>query len=337
MKYNVVRFRIGGNNSGAYFYEKMIEEGLMDHGSGLVSFSTFKPQKKSWHLFRFVTYAIYWLNAHVKLWFTDISVAVISPGSMLILPKRVKVICIIHHYDPTPFKGLRQLYAKMAYWSVKLQRMRIDGVITGAKVWKRFFELQGFKNVKIIYSAFQVDEMLKITKNQNGQMFLNKNSLSPNRYIYIGTYHPAKGQMLTVKKLFNLGFTLVATSSDQNIQFKDEHFKVINASFSEYNHLLKNARLAIAMSTFKEGWCRVLHEAAIHGTPILGSGLGGMRELLQLSSVRPSTFDTLNKDVIEKLAQPKLSDDIQKNFAKFTSEKFKLKWFEVVSKYLNDQ
>ena len=73
--------------------------------------------------------------------------------------------------------------------------------------------------------------------------------------------------------------------------------------------------LAIAMSTFKEGWCRVLHEAAIHGTPILGSGLGGMRELLQLSSVRPSTFNTLNRDVMKKLMEPKLSDDIQKNFA----------------------
>ena len=73
------------------------------------------------------------------------------------------------------------------------------------------------------------------------------------------------------------------------------------------------------MSTFKEGWCRVLHEAAIHGTPILGSGLGGMRELLQLSSVRPSTFNTLNRDVMKKLMEPKLSDDIQKNFAGFTS------------------
>ena len=337
MKYNVVRFRIGGSNSGAYFYEKMIEEALVDHGVRLVSFSTFKPEKKSWHLFRFVTYTAYWLNAHVKLWLTDISVAIISPGCMLLLPKRVKVICIIHHYDPTPFKGLRQLYAKMAYWFVKLQRSRIDCVITGAKVWKRLFEMQGFKNVNIIYSAFQVDKMLSIAKNQEGQMFLDKNNLSPNSYIYIGTYHPAKGQMLTVKKLFKLGFTLVATSTNKNIQIDDEYLKVINASFSEYNHLLKNARLAIAMSTFKEGWCRVLHEAAIHGTPILGSGLGGMRELLELSSVRPSSFDTLNEDVIKKLAQPKLSDEIQKKFAGFTSKKFKADWFEVVSTYLNEQ
>ena len=197
--------------------------------------------------------------------------------------------------------------------------------------------MQGFENVKIIYNAFQVDKMLRQVKNQKGQMFLKKNCLIPNRYIYIGTYHHAKGQMLTVKKLFKLGFTLVATSTDQNIKNNNEHLKLIHASFTEYNYLLKNARLAIAMSTFKEGWCRVLHEAAIHGTPILGSGLGGMRELLQLSSVRPSTFNTLNRDVMKKLMEPKLSDDIQKNFAGFTSKKFKTKWFEVVSKYLNEQ
>ena len=83
MKYNVVRFRIGGSNSGAYFYEKMIEEALVDHGVRLVSFSTFKPEKKFWHLFRFVTYTAYWLNAHVKLWLTDM-VAAMKPGSVVI-------------------------------------------------------------------------------------------------------------------------------------------------------------------------------------------------------------------------------------------------------------
>ena len=43
MKHNVVRFRVGGNNSGAYFYEKMIEDGLLDHGSDMITFSTITP------------------------------------------------------------------------------------------------------------------------------------------------------------------------------------------------------------------------------------------------------------------------------------------------------
>ena len=115
----------------------------------------------------------------------------------------------------------------------------------------------------------------------------------------------------------------MATSTDKNIKTDYHNLKIINASFSEYNHLLKNARLAVAMSTFKEGWCRVLHESAIHGTPILGSGLGGMRELLNISSVRPSSFESLKNDVIEKLSQPKLPDEIIQKFSGYTSEKFK--------------
>ncbi|MDC0096438.1 hypothetical protein OAI58_09150 [Amylibacter sp.] len=336
MKHNVVRFRVGGNNSGAYFYEKMIEDGLLDHGSDLITFSTFTPEKKSWHIFGFITYVAYWLNAHVKLWFTDISVAIISPGCMLILPKRVKVICIIHHYDPTPFHGFRQLYAKTAYCLVKLQRSRVDCVVACASVWKRFFQLQNFKTVAVIHNAFQVNEMLRIVKDQDGQAFLRKHRLSPNQYIYIGTYHPAKGQMRTVENLRDLGFTLVATTTDKNTQTDDDNLKVINASFSEYNHLLKNARLAVAMSTFKEGWCRVLHEAAIHGTPILGSGSGGMRELLNLSSVRPSSFGSLKGDVMERLSQSNLSDDTIRKFSGYTSKKFKREWFELILVHLNE-
>ena len=42
---------------------------------------------------------------------------------------------------------------------------------------EKTFELQGFKNVKIIYNAFQVDEMLKSKKSKRSNVF-KKNSLS---------------------------------------------------------------------------------------------------------------------------------------------------------------
>ena len=74
---------------------------------------------------------------------------------------------------------------------------------------------------------------------------------------------------------------------------KIQGLKIINANYMDYNILLKNAKAVICMSDFKEGWCRVLHEAAIHGTPILGSGLGGMKELMEIGGYLPSTSDTL--------------------------------------------
>ena len=335
-RHNVVRFRIGGNASGASFYENMIEKAITDNNTLFVKFGTFKPEKKSWHLFRIVTYLAFWFHAHAKLWFSDISVAIVSPGCMLFLPKKTKVICIIHHYDPTPFRGLRQLYAKLAYCLVKHQKERIDCVITGAKVWKRFFERQGFKKVLIIQSAFYVDEMLRVVKDGGGKKLLKQHNLATDRYIYLGTFNPSKGQNLTAQEISDLGYTLVATNPRANTKVSCGQVKVISASFAEYNHLLKNARLAIAMSTFKEGWCRVLHEAAIHGTPILGSGLGGMRELLKLSMTRPSSFKSLRGDVIERLSQPKLSDEIIKNFTGFTSEKFKKEWLKVISDYVDE-
>ena len=35
------------------------------------------------------------------------------------------------------------------------------------------------------------------------------------------------------------------------------------------------------MSKIREGWCRVAHEAMLCHTPVVGSGSGGMRELLE--------------------------------------------------------
>ena len=35
------------------------------------------------------------------------------------------------------------------------------------------------------------------------------------------------------------------------------------------------------MSKVEEGWCRVAHEAMLCKTPVIGSGAGGMKELLE--------------------------------------------------------
>ena len=87
---------------------------------------------------------------------------------------------------------------------------------------------------------------------------------------------------------------MIATSPSREIAGNNlKDIQLINVTFEEYNVLLKNAKGTICMSEFKEGWCRVLHEAAIHGTPILGSGLGGMKELLEIGGFAASTNEIL--------------------------------------------
>ena len=63
------------------------------------------------------------------------------------------------------------------------------------------------------------------------------------------------------------------------------------------------------MSEFKEGWCRVLHEAAIHSTPILGSGLGGMNELLEIGGFKPSSSETLYDDFRALMLNKSISNE----------------------------
>ena len=58
---------------------------------------------------------------------------------------------------------------------------------------------------------------------------------------------------------------------------------VVNLSlnYKEYLCLLKASSVVVTMSKFKEGWCLTAHEAMLCKTPVIGSGKGGMRELLE--------------------------------------------------------
>ena len=98
------------------------------------------------------------------------------------------------------------------------------------------------------------------------------------------------------------------------LEIKKEKIKdpeKLNHINEEYNVLLKNAKATICMSEFKEGWCRVLHEAAIHGTPILGSGLGGMKELLEIGGFAASTTEILEEDLKTRTKEDYVSKAIK--------------------------
>ena len=99
--------------------------------------------------------------------------------------------------------------------------------------------------------------------------------------------------------------------------------------------LLKNAKAVICMSELKEGWCRVLHEAAIHSTPILGSGVAGMKELLDIGGFKLSTDDSLRNDLTSIIQKGSLSNDTVKLFRSFTLEKFNIAWQRCVNELLN--
>jgi len=95
--------------------------------------------------------------------------------------------------------------------------------------------------------------------------------------------------------------------------------------------------LVVTMSKFKEGWCRTAHEAMLCKTPVIGSGLGGMKELLEGGKqiVCPD-FNSLREKVEYLLNNPGVRKKIGEdgfNFAKnFTFEKFKKDWIDLIKK-----
>ena len=157
------------------------------------------------------------------------------------------------------------------------------------------------------------------------------------KYIdFVGSYGPAKGQKVVLKCLEDYKLPMIATSSATNL-FDDslKEIKLINATYEEYNVLLKNAKAVICMSEFEEGWCRVLHEAAIHGTIILGSGKGGMKKLLEIGGLKPSSADTLTYDFNERIKEKCLSRDKVELYRTFTLKKFYESWQFCVEELLN--
>ena len=76
----------------------------------------------------------------------------------------------------------------------------------------------------------------------------------------------------------------------------------LNFNHKEYVTLLVVSDLLITMSKFLEGWNRTVYVAILVGTPVVGSGKGGMLELLEKSSQKVVTnFSDLNEIVSKVL------------------------------------
>lgn len=284
-----------------------------------------------------IAFIIFWFRAQYLLFFGNIDVAIGSPWIMLIYPKKLSIICISHHYDPSVFRGIKLFYIKFSHWLFIYQKSRIDLVVSCSKYWSHYYKEKGFKKTLTIYNGFDIKFMDNSLLVMDNKSVLNKFNLTSKNYLHLGSYGHAKGQKIALMGLKEFNFTMVATCS-YNIKFIKnlEGVQFINANFQEYNILLKNAKTVICMSEFKEGWCRVLHEAAIHGTPIIGSGLGGMGELLDIGKYMPSTINSLKNDLNERTKERSISNEKLKFYRAFTLERFNKSWQNCIYDFLDD-
>lgn len=192
--------------------------------------------------------------------------------------KRAKNYIIIHHLDSSFSPKLSILMQKYAHYWLEKNKNIYHSIICVSEYWKIFLEKRNFKNVNVIYNAFNLTHYQISFSEQND--FLEKYNLGDKPIIYIGNAQSKKGTLESYNSLKELDVYLVS-SGRAMVEIPCLN---LDLSHKEYLVLLSLSRVVVTMSKFSEGWNRTAHEAILLNTPVIGSGMGGMKELLHKSN-----------------------------------------------------
>ena len=195
--------------------------------------------------------------------------------------------------------------------------------------WKNYFLKKGYSNVYKIYLGFDLTDFA--INNEEILEFKRKFNFKEKPIIYIGNCQKAKGVVETYNALKDLDAYLV-TSGEPKVKIPAIN---LNLEYKDYLKLLSASSLVITMSKFKEGWCRTAHEAMLLRTPVIGSGSGGMKELLEGGKQADCQDCSLLREKVEYLLNhPEKRKKVAEegyNYAKeFTLEKFDKDWLNLI-------
>lgn len=234
-----------------------------------------------------------------------------------------KNIAVVHHIDhnylshPFLYNSMNKLY----YSNLK----NVDLLVVVSKYWKKHFE-SDFDNIKIIYNCFNMKDF-QFSEEEITE-FKKKYNLLDKPIVYLGNCQKSKGVVEAYNALKDLDVHLV-TSGQKRVDIPVVN---LDLNYRDYIRLLKASSVAVTMSLFKEGWCRTAHEAMLCKTPVVGSGTGGMRELLEGGKqIICENFGDLQNNVEYLLESPKIGE-YGFNYAsqkKFTEEHFQKEWIKL--------
>jgi glycosyltransferase involved in cell wall biosynthesis len=309
--------------SGGEYYNIEVAKILMNHFDFDIDERFIREEKE--HIVQ------YWRRVQRLDFLSNINILdpiVISFGK---LPKDKIKIGMIHHFDfVKKFEGIKYLlYFK------RLQRrlQKLDHIVTVSKYWSDYLYSIGCKKVSVIYNSFDIKEFELIPINKNE--FVNKYGLDSSKpIIYLGPAQIQKGYSLVASSIDYTKYNLLVTG---NIGEKDE--RIFNLGYLDrvdYISMLKSSDLVITYSTMLEGWNRIAHEALLCKVPVIGSGIGGMHELL--SGAQQKIVNNLKNidDTIKFCVENKNSiGQLGYNYViKFDHKYFENSWLELLNNIL---
>lgn len=315
--------RISASNAkyGGNVYERLIDDALAEYEC-----EAYHAAPKIKGNFRYFFFPIFYIKVFLKNLFTDCDVIIQPLESLFWLNSNKKNVVLIHHFDPSYSNFLSKINQKFTFLMLKLNLKKISVVVVVSNYWKKYFEDLGFENVVVIYNCFDVNLFKKIS-------FLSNDFKLPSDKIniYIGNAHPKKGFYEVVSALDGLPVNLISSGyADKNAVGVDVTNFVLE--YSSYLNMLRKVDLVITFSQFKEGWCRTAHEALLLGTPVIGSGAGGMQELLIGSNQLIANDKNELRRLVEKFILDKsIFCNIECSFVfGFTEERFKKEWNNII-------
>jgi len=271
------------------------------------------------------------LKRKKDFWIRDI-VATVALSLDRTKGKNISLIYHIDLFNNSLFSRITFFFfKKLLYYNLK----KVDAIVTISQYWEKHFLDKGYKNVYKIYNTLNLDKF-NISEEEILE-FKKKYNLQNKPIIYIGNCQKAKGVVDTYNALKDLDVYLV-TSGQERVKIPALN---LDLKYRDYLKLLKASSIVITMSKFKEGWCITAHEAMLLKTPVIGSGQGGMKELLEGGrQIICSNFNSLKEKVIFLLSNSEISYKMGEegyNYVKnFNIEKFKQDWLELIKKLSNE-
>jgi len=254
--------------------------------------------------------------------------------STLTLPfdrTRGKQIAIMHHLDFSGFPEFVHPFFRVAEIFFWRAARKLDAIVVVSQYWKNYFEERGFSNIHLIYNGFDLSQFN--IKEEEVMALKEKYGLGGKPIVYLGNCQKPKGVVEAYHALEDLDAHLV-TSGKLRVKLAAQNLEL---EYREYLTLLKSCSVVLTMSKFQEGWNRTAHEAMLLKIPVIGSGRGGMEELLENGEqIICEDFSLLRQHVERLLRDEKLSTSMGEHgyaFAKsFTEEKMCGAWKVLMQK-----
>ena len=275
------------------------------------------------YLYPKVLYRLCRLSGDKDLWIRNFDSVITMPydGTK---GKNIAFICHIDYsLQPAYLKPIWIVLENAFYRHLK----KVDAIITISRYWQDHFLEKGYSPVYLIYNGFDLDQFR--FKDEEVLEFRRKFLLEDKPIVYMGNCQRIKGVVEVYEQLKELNVHLVTSGR------KEVDIPALNLSldYRDYLLLLRASSVVITMSKFMEGWNRTAHEAMLCRTPVIGSGFGGMRELLEGGNqILCENFDELKDRVLFALDHPEMGEAGYTFARQFTVQKLAEEWLRVIER-----